>query len=305
MRVNTDNILKRSRGWCFTINNFSEEEHHLVEYTITNAKYGIAETEHMGQGEGTPHIQGYVYFENPRKRSELERMLGGRAWLAPAKGSPKQNYDYCSKENSVFVMKPIPKCSERPSFLEMYNDMCTMTIEEFTQKYPGEWYRNREKVMKVMIDNAMKNVKNFDGNLIEKNLWLYGHPGVGKSKWAASQGTYDEIFKKNFNKWWDGYNLLTTKIVILEDYPCAPQGQLLAQHMKIWGDRYPFTAECKGSHLMVEPRRFFFIVTSNYTIDQCFENEEDRAAIKRRFQERLMLPEDLVTYENLDRRIIN
>ena len=108
---------------------------------------------------------------------------------------------------------------------------------------------------------------------------------LGKSRWAVAQAPYDQIYRKNFNKWWDGYSVLETKIVLLDDYPCLDQGNVLVFQMKYWCDRYPFIAECKGSHMMINPGKFFFIVTSNYPIDQCFKNPIDIDAIKRRFKE--------------------
>ena len=302
MLVHTLNTT-RARAWCFTINNYSEEEKKHIEEIILGARYGIAETEH--NDEGTPHIQGYIYWENPKRFQEAKRIIGERAHIEVAKGSPTQNYEYCSKEKRVFVERPMAK--GKIPFLTFWNDLEHMTIEEIKTKYPYEWFNKREKIMNTLIDNARKNIKCYDGILEEKNIWLWGEPGVGKSRWAASNGDYSEIFKKNYNKWWDGYNLLETKIVILEDYPAAPQGQALAQHLKIWGDRYPFTAECKGSHLVVEPGRFFLIVTSNYPIDRCFDNPEDAAAIHRRFREREVRNGDLFSTLafKLDRKWIN
>lgn len=280
-----DTIIERrlSRGWCFTINNYSEEEKDKVMAAIRGAKYGIAEEE-IGK-EGTPHIQGYIYYPTDKSFNQVKREIGERAHIEKAKGSPKHNYDYCSKDNTVFIEKPLGKSGGKIPMLEMINDMKQMSPEEFSEKYPQFWLMHREKVMAMIIDNAMKKVKDFGGNLQAKNIWIWGAPGLGKSRWAALQGTYEEIFKKNFNKWWDGYLLISTKVVILEDYPSKPAGNALVQHMKVWADRYPFQGECKGSHLMVEPRRFFLIVTSNYPIHECFENEEDIRAIKRRFHE--------------------
>ena len=297
----------RSRGWCFTINNFSEQELENVKDQILRAKYGIAETEHTGEGEGTPHIQGYIYFDNSQTFNRIKILLGERAHIEPAKGSPQQNYEYCSKEGTVFIERPIARNKGSPSFLEMYEDMKKLSPEEFEQKYPKFWTFHRDKVMTIMIDSAMKHVENYDGNLKEKNIWLWGEPGLGKSRWASLQGSYSEIFKKNFNKWWDGYSLISTKIVIIEDYPSVPAGNALVQHIKIWGDRYPFEAECKGSHLMVEPRRFFLIITSNYPIERCFENEEDIRAIRRRFKEIEIKQGDFYNQGifKLDRKIIS
>lgn len=300
---------RRSRGWVFTINNFTKEEKQHVMDIINDPRVslGIAEIEHEGEGEGTPHIQGYIYFENARYFNAAKNLIGERAHIDVAKGNPEQNYDYCSKEDKVFAMRPLTKrMKKQGGFLEMYEDMKIMKPEEFELKYPKFMVMHREKVMQVMIANAMTRVKEYDGKLPDKNWWIWGEPGVGKSRWAAMNGEYSEIFKKNFNKWWDGYNLLSTKIVIIEDYPCAPQGNALVQHMKIWGDRYPFEGECKGSHMMIEPRRFFLIVTSNYPIDLCFENEEDKKAIKRRFNECHMEKGDLMSMGDfiLDKKII-
>ena len=304
------NIDTRSRAWCFTINNFTEDEKQKVEEIILNhCDYGIAEIEH--EEEGTPHIQGYFHFQNQRKFSQIKRYLI-RAHLEPANGKWQDNFKYCSKEGNVFAIKghtveEAEKYQGMNNFEIMYKDMQTLTPEEFASKYPKEWYLRRAQVEKVMIDAAMINVSDFEGNLQQKNWWVWGQPGVGKSRWAASNGEYSEIFKKNFNKWWDGYNLIRTKIVIIEDYPACPQGNTLVQHIKIWGDRYPFEGECKGSHLMIEPRRFFLIITSNYPIEGCFMNYEDQQAIKRRFHEVEMVPGDLMSLLDftLDRNILN
>lgn len=296
----TEENLRASR-WCFTINNFSEEDKEQVIALQDQATALIAETEHCGEGEGTPHIQGYVSFSSKKYRSWVSRLLP-RAHLIPAQGGWKSNWVYCSKEGSVFVEKG-HKLTEQinpnrgnQDFLTMHGDMKVMTPQEFEESYPKFWVMHRERVLSVMIDHAMDSVDTWNGNLHDKNFWIFGAPGVGKSRWASSQGVYAEIMKKNFNKWWDGYNLLAHKIVIIDDYPCLPQGNVLAQHMKIWGDRYPFVGECKGSHQMIEPGRFFLIITSNYSIDDCFQTEEDKEAIHRRFNELEMTPENIISF---------
>jgi len=79
-----------------------------------------------------------------------------------------------------------------------------------------------------------------------------------------------------------------TKRVIIDDWPDVDHGgDMLVQHLKIWADRYPFTAEVKGSHHAIMPN-FQLVITSNYSIDECFKNEKDREAIKRRITEHIM-----------------
>ena len=54
--------------------------------------------------------------------------------------------------------------------------------------------------------------------------------------------------------------------------------------MKIWADRYTFTGEIKGAHSVIAPS-YNLIVTSNYSIRECFSSIEDVEAIQRRFTE--------------------
>ena len=108
-----------------------------------------------------------------------------------------------------------------------------------------------------MMDAALRRVANWDGDLKLKNFWIWGNAGIGKSKWAAALCNTQNQYKKSVNKWWDGYNIVKHKVVILEDFPM--NGQMFAQHMKIWADRYFFMGECKGASLIIEPGRFFLI----------------------------------------------
>jgi hypothetical protein len=70
--------------------------------------------------------------------------------------------------------------------------------------------------------------------------------------------------------WWDGYSLALTNGVIVENCPPSPEGDRLAVEWKTWGDRYLFLAGVKGSTTLVDPGKFTLIVTSNYSIEQCF-----------------------------------
>lgn len=58
--------------------------------------------------------------------------------------------------------------------------------------------------------------------------------------------------------------------------------QALTQHIKHWADPWgKMPGETKGG--MVNLTYDIFIVTSQYSIDQCWETPEDREAMTRRF----------------------
>ena len=184
---------------------------------------------------------------------------------------------------------------------EMIKDLHQMNYQEAIEKYPVEWYKNQERMSKVLMKTAMDKAEPWGGDLQMKNVWLWGEAGVGKSRWANTLIEPAAIFKKNVNKWWDGYFLFETRLVIIEDWPSKMERKdVLAQHVKVWGDRYPFIGECKGSHLQIDPGRFSIVITSNYPIEECFECPEDIKAIKRRFQEIKMTRENATMIEAME-----
>lgn len=61
----------------------------------------------------------------------------------------------------------------------------------------------------------------------------------------------------------------------------SPDHAVLGHHLKFWADHNGFVGESKASACY--PKYEWFIVTSQYTIDQVFPEEETRKALHRRF----------------------
>lgn len=89
---------KRSRGWVFTLNNWTEEEYKdLLHITQQFAQKYIIGKEHAPT-TGTPHLQGYIYWKEGKSRDAMKKLFGKRYYLEFARGSPKQNETYCGKD---------------------------------------------------------------------------------------------------------------------------------------------------------------------------------------------------------------
>lgn len=95
---------KRSRGWCYTINNYTNADVVRCMWIGDDPWFNVA-YQVMGYetGEsGTPHIQGYVYFKNP-KHFDAVKSYYVNAHIEPQKA--KDNVDaieYCKKDGDYY-----------------------------------------------------------------------------------------------------------------------------------------------------------------------------------------------------------
>jgi hypothetical protein len=293
---------REARGelrWTFTINNPTAHDEEAVLRTTGSEVCTKAVVGREVGEDGTPHLQGFAVFRVPVTRRTMEEAVGGRAYLEVMRGRVRQNVVYCSKEGNVMVQKGLTgeekgtdaKRTREDKFRQILDDARHCTPDEFADRQPEQWLLRRGAVERLMLEEAGKRIEVWDGDLPSKNIWLWGAPGVGKSQWASIQTPICCQYKKNLNKWWDGFSPLIHRQITIEDW--HPGAECLSQHLKLWGDRYPFIAEVKGSSIQMEPGKWLLIVTSNYSIDQCFR-EEDRPAIHRRFCEIEMTEENKV-----------
>ena len=85
-------MAQKKRSFCFTVNNYDDTDIGYLKL-LKGVKYMIIGKE-VGES-GTPHLQGYVMFKNARSVKNIVKTLLGHVEVA--KGSPVDNYKYCSK----------------------------------------------------------------------------------------------------------------------------------------------------------------------------------------------------------------
>ncbi len=90
--------MSQFRRWCFTLNNpvLFIDYYKLIKDTsdVRRFVYGVE----VGES-GTRHLQGYIEFTKAKRIGPLKIMFPTAHWES-AKGSYKQNYKYCTKENN-------------------------------------------------------------------------------------------------------------------------------------------------------------------------------------------------------------
>lgn len=263
----------RTRGFCFTINNYTDEDidtfKELEHRNRPKIKFGIIGKE-VGDS-GTPHLQGYVYFENANKSNfnNLNKWFP-RAHIEPAKGTPKQNFEYCSKDGDFISFGKVPagtgKRSDLKTVRDKIKDKKIKNLKDFIEDEDTtlnlQNIRVTEKLLEVypttrMLDN-MPTV-----------IWKFGKSGTGKSRDA-----YEYVKGKDYyvccsnGKWWNGYD--GQEYVIIDDW--RPDFCKYNDLLRIL-DRYPCKVETKGG--MRELLASTFIITSPFNPAELYVGSRD------------------------------
>lgn len=264
------------RNWCFTCNNYSLEDEALfraLEYAYLVYGREIGDS-------GTPHLQGYVQFLRKLRLTALKKLHRTCHWEV-AKGTAKENFDYCSKDGDYFESGvAVSVFGGKPTMAERAlrnRRLFEAPLSELV--FSGEVSIKETRALK----NARLDIRDelsllgscctLDGPT--PNFWYWGPTGTGKSLKARSENL--GAYLKTCNKWWDGY--AGEEVVIIEDFD--ESHVCLAHHMKIWADRYPFPAEVKNSMLRIRPK--VIIVTSNVAPSDIWCKANDLLPIERRF----------------------
>lgn len=305
-------LAPRGRRWVFTINNYTPSELEELEFLTERlcakdikhlhqfgekwqyCKYLVWEEE-RGQ-EGTPHIQGYIELQERLRRTQLSNMFPlQRAYLELARGTRRDNRNYCIKEENAreFADEEIdPELDHQENQWDRIKRLIknNTQFKDIREQYPETALKYESGLRHWIHDVAIEQLEDVDEDLKQKNTWIYGKAGIGKSRLVRTSAGGQGLYDKPLNKWWDGYQ--GEGNVVLEDID-PPRAQILVDKIKVWGDRYKFTAEIKGGQTAISPS-YKLWVTSNFSPEECFPEPQHLEAIRRRFRiVHMVSPQDL------------
>lgn len=272
------------RSWLFVLNNYTELEYDEISgWCSRECDYAVIGKE-VGE-EGTPHLQGYFRKKTKCRLSSLKDSVSRRAHFEVARGTPSDNRTYCAKDGNFWESGSCPDARGRKNRDELATEWVAAVKDrrtlDFAAANPGCFYFSRHTLLRnslgsaVPIDRPSVNVE-----------WIYGLPGVGKSR-LAHERLPGAFIKEPRTKWWTGYMLESD--VIIDDF--APKG-IDINHFLRWFDRYKCTVETKGD--MVPLHAVNFIVTSNFKPEECFKDDDGGShpqleALRRRMKVTHML----------------
>lgn len=262
--------MSKNRSFTFTQNNYPDTS---LADTIdcTYIIYGKEVSE-----SGTPHLQGFITFPNPRTLSGVIKSLPG-CHVEVARTLTKA-IEYCKKHGNYTERGKPPIEPKDKGALEKQR---WKRILEAAESGNDTWLREEEPQIYLLHDKALERAhkkakmrpQTLEGETQHK--WYYGPPGTGKSHKARVDNP-DAYIKDPKSIWWDGYN--NEDVVIIDDFDKYQVSQ--GGDMKRWMDKYPFQAQHKGGSQLIRPKEI--IVTSNYHPKEIWEDETTRTAILRR-----------------------
>lgn len=279
----------KNRAYTITLNNPTEQErvalallgdNPIVQYLVLGDEVGA---------EGTPHLQGYIRWTNPRTFRLTKAAIGDRAHLEVAKKSAAVNRAYCIKDGSFREWGTFGQQGQRSditSFCQALKEGSSM--RQVSDDMPDvyiKYSRGLELWSSLQGCGARRTWKT--------EVWvLVGPTGTGKSRWAVQYA--DNLgmaaYRKPADKWWDKY--AGEPFVIFDDFTgCIPY-RVLLQVL----DRYEMQVEFKGgfAHLLAR----VIVITSNklicdwYSQDTAPWNSTGAAALFRRIDQYWYVEED-------------
>lgn len=295
--------IRESAGkcWCFTLNNPTLSEPEIVSSLIeVGADYAVFQLE--TGASGTPHFQGYVVLSVKKRLSPLREAIPGAHW-EKARGTPKQNREYCTKpegrigefcEIGVF---PEIQQGKRKDLERLHFDL--------KHGLSTKGYRDEYFSLFVRYPNLVANFKYAACEPRQQEqapfCWLLiGKSGTGKSRYARliSERIGGGLYNATLGEWFDGYG--GERSILFDDF----RGSSLSfSTFKLLIDRYPIRVAIKGTSCAVGATRFF--ITSNFTPDTWWSKEvtgEDLTPLYRRIQRVLHFtrPDHFFVYDSVE-----
>lgn len=165
------------RAYCFTLNNYTPEQYAAFKQKVPSVcKYAIV-GEETGDEKETEHLQGYVQLSARKYFNAIKKWWSEEILAAPhieaTKGTPTQNFTYCSKQGKFWEHGDRPKQGKRTDIEGFLNAVeSEKTDTELIKDFPVEWCKYYKAADRARA--AFKKEKAIRGlEIVYKNVQLH------------------------------------------------------------------------------------------------------------------------------------
>lgn len=261
----------------FTLNNYTAAEVNQIRKAMEeDFQYGVFGYE-LAPGTGTPHLQGYMHFKNPRAPSGVNKIPGfGRAALFFCDKSEQANIKYCKKKESKDPSKPVPWEEFHPENADLPDQNPNKQhLRDVAMKIRHDGPKAMAGIIDEHPEMYVRHHRGFQAlatavapkrhlSAPPKCVYAFGPPGSGKSTFihelaeAESTATGESIYYWGANwPWGDGY--CDEKIIVIDDIRdrdfkgCAIPVAFMTKMI----DRFPHMIQTKGGHVQFQGTSFY------------------------------------------------
>lgn len=123
------------------------------------------------------------------------------------------------------------------------------------------------------------NANKYTGLLEDKNIWLYG-TGSKRLRFIYDLYGIRNVYTKLKNKWYDHYR--GQRCIVVKNVDRAFMDRCGLDIILQLGDRYPYSGKTRTGHVLLSPRDYNLVVTSEEQPEDILD-QVDVAAIRKRF----------------------
>lgn len=227
-------MSRRYRNFCFTLNNYTNDEIRLLQANQSRFSYLIYGKE-VGEN-GTPHLQGYVEMIQQVSLKTIKSFLQ-RAHIEPRYGTAIQAKEYCEKSDmNPYIYGKLSQQGRRTDLDEVASSLTEdkMTVRDIAMTYPKQFIKYHKGIEKLR--NLCVEPRTEPPNVIV----IYGASGLGKTKYFYDNYKDGYKWEPHQGQWFDGYD--GQQSILFDEF----RGQLPFTMLLNLLDRYETKVQVKG-----------------------------------------------------------
>lgn len=266
--------VKSMRNCVFTLNNYTEEEYKKIldwkcNYIVIGKEVGES---------GTPHLQGYVEWDNSKKLQTLKN-LNPRIHWEKRKGTAYEASNYCKKDGQFIEKGQISNQGARHDLNELKDKIMKgeKKVDDIVLEDPQKYHQYGRTLQKI---EDLKN-REIYRTWRTKGIWLFGETQTGKTyrayKEYCSLNPKETYRFKDDKGWQDGY--AGQQNVIINEF----RGHIPYSELLDLVDEWPYELRRRGR----EPIPFLakmVVVTSPMPPEEVYHNLAARDKLEQIYE---------------------